>query len=62
MANMQQLTRVAEHCSGYKPLQTGFTSSVGKGSCVSCETCQNFENNICKVNLFDKVLAGLDEK
>lgn len=49
---------VAMNCPGYEPLVSGaFTNSCT----VSCDSCHNFQNHKCVVNLYDKVLAGIDD-
>ena len=61
MPNIQQMTHVANSCKGYEPIGTGFQSSIGNTYSKSCDNCQHLKNDKCEVNLYDKVLAGLDQ-
>lgn len=57
-SNQTNMT-VAMNCPGYEALSSG---SMVSGSCeVSCDSCKNFKNNKCVVNLYDKVLAHVDD-
>ncbi|MCY6485920.1 hypothetical protein OW763_16550 [Clostridium aestuarii] len=62
MANFQQLVNVAKNCPGYTPRQNQFTSMTSGSECDSCDNCKNYVSNECQANLFDSVLAGLDER
>lgn len=49
---------IAMNCPGYEPLVSEtFTSSCT----VSCNSCHNFQDNRCVVDLYDKVLARIDD-
>ena len=49
-------------CPGYVLASTSWTLSMAEQKELeSCETCIHWENNKCNINLFDKVLAGLDQ-
>lgn len=61
MPNIEQMTHVANSCNGYNSVGTGFQSSIGTAYSKSCDNCKHFKNNKCEVNLYDKVLAGLDQ-
>lgn len=50
---------VGQNCEGYEPLVRGALES---GNCVvSCNSCRNFKDNICVVDLYDRVLARIDD-
>lgn len=50
---------VASNCSGYESV---VSNSMTNGSCaVSCDSCKNFKNHKCVVNLYDKVLCSIDD-
>ncbi|MBU3093791.1 hypothetical protein KPL35_17290 [Clostridium sp. CF011] len=61
MPNIEQMTHVANSCKGYDSVGTGFQSSIGTSFSKSCDNCQHLKDNKCEVNLYDKVLAGLDQ-
>ncbi|MBW9150527.1 hypothetical protein K2F40_16450 [Clostridium sp. CM028] len=61
MPNIEQMTHVANSCKGYDSVGTGFQSSIGTLFSKSCNNCHHLKNNKCEVNLYDKVLAGLDQ-
>ncbi len=61
MPNIEQMSHVANSCNGYQSVGTGFQSSIGTKFSISCENCQHLKNEKCEVNLFDSVLAGLDQ-
>ena len=61
MPNTEQMDHVANSCDGYDSVGTGFQSSIGTQFSKSCENCHHLKNGKCEVNLFDKVLAGLDQ-
>lgn len=58
----QQNMTVAENCQGYQPIKSEGAFVSGYVSTTSCNNCQNFKDNKCQVNLYDKVLASLDER
>lgn len=58
----QQNMTVAENCQGYQPIKGEGAFVSGYVSTTSCNNCQNFKNSKCQVNLYDKVLASLDER
>lgn len=60
MASVQQMMSVAQNCPGFEPQYNStyvLSASVATESCMGCD---NFKNEKCQKNLFDKVLAGLD--
>lgn len=61
MANMEQLMHVGQSCPGYEALGSGFENSIGLENSKSCTNCHNYQGGKCVVNLFDKVLCGLDQ-
>lgn len=58
----QQNMSIAENCSGYQPIKAEGAFVSGYVSTTSCNNCQNFKNSKCQVNMYDKVLASLDER
>jgi hypothetical protein len=50
---------IGMNCPGYEPLVSEGTFT--NACTVSCNSCHNFKNNKCVVNLYDKVLAGIDD-
>ncbi|MGY0373884.1 hypothetical protein [Clostridium sp. JNZ J1-5] len=57
-SNQTNMT-IATNCPGYEPV---VSSSMMNGECtVSCNSCRNFKDNKCVVNLYDKVLARIDD-
>jgi len=61
MPNIEQMSHVANSCNGYQSVGTGFQSSIGTKFSKSCENCQHLKNEKCEANLFDSVLAALDQ-
>jgi hypothetical protein len=61
MPNLEQMTHIANSCIGYDPVGTGFQSSIGTEFSKSCGNCKHLKNDKCEINLYDKVLAGLDQ-
>ena len=59
MSSAEQLMAVAFNCSDYSPVISTATSSMN--SDISCVTCANWKNNKCAIDVFDKVLTGLDQ-
>jgi hypothetical protein len=59
MPSTEQLMAVAFNCSDYSPVISSVTSSMN--SDISCATCANYKNNKCVIDVFDKVLSGLDQ-
>lgn len=53
---------VAKNCTGYTPLSDNISFTSSCGSSISCNTCAHLKDNTCEVGLYDKVLAGLDER
>lgn len=50
---------IAVNCPGY---ESYVEDSMVNGVCsVSCDSCRNFTDNKCVVNLYDKVLARIDD-
>jgi hypothetical protein len=58
---LEDMMHVANSCSGYESVRSGFESNIGTQVSKSCGNCKHFKNNKCEVNLYDKVLAGLDQ-
>ncbi|MGH4122258.1 MAG: hypothetical protein ACREV6_04945 [Clostridium sp.] len=61
MPNIEQMSHVANSCNGYDSVGMGFQSSIGTEFSKSCSNCHHLKNDKCEVNLYDKVLAGLDQ-
>ncbi|MBU3146822.1 hypothetical protein [Clostridium sp. CF012] len=61
MPNIEQMSHVANSCDGYDSVGTEFQSSIGTPFSKSCNNCHHLKNDKCEVNLYDKVLAGLDQ-
>ena len=61
MANIQQMSHVANSCNGYDSIGTEFQSSIGTPFSKSCENCHHLKNDKCEIDLYDKVLASLDQ-
>lgn len=50
---------IGQNCPGYEPLVSGTMES---SQCViSCNSCRNFKDHRCVVDLYDKVLARIDD-
>ncbi|WMJ80029.1 hypothetical protein RBU49_14405 [Clostridium sp. MB40-C1] len=62
MAGNQQTMTIATNCSGYAPIHNIFDITSFYGSAISCNMCNNFQNNVCQVGLYDKVLSSLYER
>lgn len=56
MAKMDHKMYVASNCPGYDPIECGFVSSLGPRAGRSCDTCQNYNRDICLIDLYDTVL------
>jgi hypothetical protein len=61
MANDQEMRHVGSACPGYEPDDFGFQSSTGEAYYKSCTNCRNLRNGKCVKNLYDSVLASLDQ-
>ena len=61
MPNIQEMSHVANSCNGYDSVGTEFQSSIGTQYSKSCDNCKHLKNDKCEINLYDKVLAGLDQ-
>ena len=61
MPNIEQMMHIANSCNGYNPVGCEFQSSIGTEFGKSCENCEHLKDNICEIDLYDKVLAGLDQ-
>lgn len=61
MPNIEQMAHIANSCNGYDSVALGFQSSIGTIFSKSCNNCKNFKGDKCEINLYDKVLAGLDQ-
>ncbi|SKA84828.1 hypothetical protein SAMN05443428_10672 [Caloramator quimbayensis] len=59
MINKEQLMAVAASCSEYSPKKND--NSFLNYSGVSCENCSHYDGNRCMINVYDKVLNGLDQ-
>lgn len=63
MVSKMQLQAVGETCPGY--IYSGNVSWMPaedmEKRIVSCETCIHWEEGRCNIDLFDKVLTGLDQ-
>jgi len=60
-ASLQDRMHVANSCSGYEPISSGFVSSIGSSYSKSCDNCKHFKDQKCESNLYDAVLASLDQ-
>lgn len=59
MPENQETMTIGQNCPGYEPLVSGTLES---SSCiVSCNSCRNFKDHRCVVDLYDKVLARIDD-
>ncbi len=61
MANVGQMTSVANNCIGYEAVAGAFESNTESPNTKSCTNCENFKNDRCEKNLFDSVLTSLDQ-
>ena len=61
MPNIEQRMHIGNSCNGYDPVGSGFQSSIGTPFSKSCDNCEHLKNGKCEVDLYDKVLAGLDQ-
>jgi len=61
MPNIEQMEHVGNSCNGYDSVGEEFQSSIGTELSKSCVNCHHLKNGKCEVNLFDRVLAGLDQ-
>ncbi|MCY6960681.1 hypothetical protein [Clostridium brassicae] len=62
MAGNQQTIAIATNCSGYTPINNIFGITSSYDLTISCNMCDNFQNNVCQVGLYDKVLSNLYER
>lgn len=60
ISNMFELMSVGSNCPGFTTTESGLVSSVGTNMSKSCTKCQHFKDNKCDIDLYDKVVAGLD--
>lgn len=59
MPENQETMSIGQNCPGYEPLVSGAMES---SQCiVSCNSCRNFKDHRCVVDLYDKVLARIDD-
>ncbi|MCJ7688721.1 MAG: hypothetical protein MUO60_05300 [Clostridiaceae bacterium] len=58
---IEQMMHVANSCNGYNPVRSGLQSSIGTAFSKSCGNCEHLKNDKCEVNLYDRVLASLDQ-
>ncbi|WP_027626652.1 hypothetical protein [Clostridium lundense] len=61
MGNAYEMMAVGENCPGYMPIYDGFQSSTGEPQNKSCRNCLNFENEICTIDYYDKVVSSFDQ-
>lgn len=61
MANVEQLNYVGRSCPGYEKVNGSFQSMTSSGDERSCLNCENYKNNKCVINLFDRVLTSVDQ-
>ncbi|QCX34546.1 hypothetical protein FDN13_13015 [Caloramator sp. E03] len=59
MVNKEQLMAVAASCSSYSPKATN-SSYLNYGG-ATCELCAHWDGERCMINVYDKVLNGLDQ-
>ncbi|MFT5876041.1 MAG: hypothetical protein ACI8WT_005044 [Clostridium sp.] len=55
------MMHIANSCNGYNSVETEFQSSIGTAFSKSCDNCKHLNNDKCDINLYDKVLTGLDQ-
>lgn len=53
MASFSNFKSTAMQCGSYNPKMNTFSNST-EGS-TSCLNCKNFNNNHCKLDLYDKI-------
>jgi D-arabinose 1-dehydrogenase-like Zn-dependent alcohol dehydrogenase len=61
VGNLEDMMQVANNCQGYEAMNSGLTSAVGASNCKSCKNCKHLKENKCESNLYDGVLASIDE-
>ncbi len=61
MPIIDQRMHIGNNCNGYDPVGTEFQSSIGTPFSKSCDNCHHFKDGMCEIDLYDKVLAGLDQ-
>lgn len=61
-ASREELSTVGRNCYGYETEQQGFLSKSGDAVAKSCTNCKHLVNQKCDINLYDSVIANLDEK
>ncbi|WP_051931816.1 MULTISPECIES: hypothetical protein [Clostridiaceae] len=61
MSNMFELMSVGSNCPEFSPTEGGLVSSVGSSMSKSCAKCKHFKNYKCDIDVYDKVVAGLDQ-
>ncbi|MCI1945911.1 hypothetical protein [Clostridium luticellarii] len=63
MASNEEMKHVGSSCPGYEPDDFGFKSysSDAEPDYRSCTNCRNLKDGKCVKNLYDQVLAGLDQ-
>ncbi len=50
---------VAEHCSGFDPVNDSFSNSAGDNQEVSCISCRHFdEDEYCELDLYDQIVEN----
>lgn len=62
MVNKEQLMMVATNCPDYDAIDSGFSATIGGEYSVSCENCHHWQNNKCKIQVFDDVLTSIDQE
>lgn len=61
MDQMYNYAQVASNCSRFESVDSGMTNSSQDSSSNSCLGCKHFENNHCKLDLYDKIEANLNK-
>lgn len=56
-ASEEQLIAVAENCRDY----TNLSNMQNYDEEISCQSCSNWKNDICVIDVFDNVLTSLDQ-
>lgn len=59
-----QLTAVGQSCRDFKPINQRYVTSTMSTAAedISCEVCQHWDGERCRINVFDKVLTSLDQE
>jgi len=65
LSNLQEMRAVAHQCPEYVYIgdaRAGLMAVMDESSNdVRCDTCVHWENNRCSIDMYDRVLTGLDQ-